>query len=105
MFVAVRAIAPVAGRPPKSGLKIFAIPWPISSLFESCFEPIIPSATTAERRDSMAASTAIETAVGKTVFIVSKSRAGSFGDGSPEGILYLSPIKTVCKPNFLFRKM
>ena len=29
-FVAVRAIAPVAGIPPKSGVKIFATPWAIS---------------------------------------------------------------------------
>ena len=87
MFVAVRAMAPVAGSPPKSGERIFAIPWPISSLFESCFAPIIPSATTAERSDSMAARTAMETAVGKTVLIVMKLKSGALGDGRLDGIL------------------
>ena len=103
MFVAVRAIAPVAGRPPKSGEKIFAIPWPISSLFESCFAPIIPSATTAERRDSMAARIAIETAVGNTVLIVVNEKSGADGVGRLEGILYRSPMSTVSNPQVLLR--
>ena len=86
MFVAVRAIAPVAGIPPKRGLAMFAIPWAISSVFESCFVPIIPSATTADSRDSIAARTAIEIAVGKSVVIVLILRAGSCGFGSVFGI-------------------
>ena len=36
MFVAVRAIAPVAGKPPKSGENILATPWPTSSTFGLC---------------------------------------------------------------------
>ena len=86
IFVAVRAIAPVAGMPPKRGLAMFAIPCAISSVFESCFVPIIPSATTAESSDSIAASTAIEIAVGKRVVIVLRLRAGSVGIGSVFGI-------------------
>ena len=31
MFVAVRAMAPVAAKPPNSGTTMFAIPWPMSS--------------------------------------------------------------------------
>ena len=34
MFAIVRAIAPVAGMPPKSGEAMFAIPCPISSVLE-----------------------------------------------------------------------
>lgn len=58
MFVAVRAIAPVAGMPPKIGA-MFATPYATSSMFDLWRVPIMPSATTAERRDSMAASSAI----------------------------------------------
>ncbi len=66
MFVAVRAMAPVAGMPPKSGEAMFATPWATSSMFERCLRPVIPSATTAERSDSMPASSAMEMA-GETI--------------------------------------
>ncbi len=59
MFVAVRAIAPVAGMPPNSGDAMFATPCATSSMFDRCLPPIIPSATTADRSDSIAASIAI----------------------------------------------
>jgi hypothetical protein len=39
-LVAVRAMAPVAGSPPKSALAMLATPWPMSSWFESCRSPI-----------------------------------------------------------------
>src|SRR6266545_1449947 len=58
-FVAVRAIAPVAGIPPNSGDTTFATPCASSSMLERCRPPIIPSATTAERSDSTAPSSAI----------------------------------------------
>ena len=58
-FVAVRAIAPVAGIPPKSGETMFATPWATSSMFERCLPPIMPSATTADSSDSIPASSAI----------------------------------------------
>ena len=87
MLVAVRAIAPVAGMPPNKGEAIFAIPCETNSMFESCFEPIIPSATTADKSDSIAASTAIEIAVGNSVVIVLMLKSGSFGFGSAVGIM------------------
>ena len=58
-FVAVRAIAPVAGMPPKSGDTMFATPCATSSMFERCRPPIMPSATTAESSDSIAPSSAM----------------------------------------------
>ena len=48
----VRAMAPVAGRPPNSGAIILAAPWAISSVFESWRSPMTPSATAADNRDS-----------------------------------------------------
>ncbi len=62
MFVAVRAIAPVAGRPPKSGDTMLATPCAKSSVFGLCRSPPIRSATTAESSDSMAPSIATVTA-------------------------------------------
>src|SRR5881398_1669263 len=58
-LVAVRAIAPVAGIPPNSGDAMFATPCATSSMFERWRPPIMPSATTAERSDSIAPSSAI----------------------------------------------
>ncbi len=58
-FVAVRAIAPVAGIPPNRGEAMFATPCATSSMFERCRPPIMPSATTADSSDSMAPSRAI----------------------------------------------
>ncbi len=65
-FVAVRAIAPVAGIPPKSAEAMFATPCPTSSTFDLWRLPIMPSATTAESSDSIAASSATVTAGGKS---------------------------------------
>ncbi|MNV70669.1 hypothetical protein D3C71_1636480 [compost metagenome] len=62
MFVAVRAMAPVAGMPPNSGAATFAMPWPISSRLLSCRLPVMPSATTADSRDSIAPSMAMRSA-------------------------------------------
>lgn len=60
IFVAVRAIKPVAGIPPNSGGMILAIPWLKNSRFESCFLPsFIPSATTADNRYSIAPNAAM----------------------------------------------
>src|ERR1051325_325311 len=44
MLVAVRAIAPVAGRPPTNGETRFATPRPTSSMLESWRSPLILSA-------------------------------------------------------------
>ncbi|CSA24010.1 Uncharacterised protein [Vibrio cholerae] len=59
MLVAVRAIAPVAAIPPNRGATIFAIPCPTNSWFELCLVPAMPSATTAESKDSIAPNIAI----------------------------------------------
>ena len=68
-FVAVRAIAPVAGIPPNMGDTQLAIPWATSSILDLWLPPIIPSATTAHNSDSMAANIAIVKAEGKRSFI------------------------------------
>ena len=83
MLAAVLAIAPVAGIPPKSAEPTLPIPCATSSAFELCFEFIIPSATTHESKDSIAARTAIVNASGKTFFanpkfIEGKSKGGRF---------------------------
>ena len=58
MFVAVRAIAPVAGKPPNSGETMLAMPCAISSTFGLCRSPPMRSATTADISDSIAPSIA-----------------------------------------------
>jgi len=58
MFVAVRAIAPVAGRPPTIGDTMLATPWATSSTFGLWRSPPSLSATTADISDSMAPSIA-----------------------------------------------
>ncbi len=86
IFVAVLAIAPVAGIPPKSGEKIFAVPCAINSIFDLCLPPIIPSPTTAERSDSIAARIAIVVAGLIKSLITDRSKCGIAGEGSDEGI-------------------
>src|SRR5574344_3127333 len=106
IFVAVRAIAPVAGMPPKIGLTMFATPCAISSIFESCFAPIIPSATTALSSDSIAPSTAIEIAEGNNSFIVEMLKSGSWGDGNVDGIEpYREPIVSQWNEVYLLIKI
>ena len=53
MFVAVRAIAPVAGMPPKNGVTTLAMPSASSSASGSWRVPAMPSAITADSSDSM----------------------------------------------------
>ena len=65
MFVAVRAMAPVAAIPPKTGARMFPIPWATSSASGSWRWPVMPSATTADSRDSIAPSIAIANAEGR----------------------------------------
>jgi hypothetical protein len=66
MLVAVRAIAPVAGIPPNKGEAMLATPCATSSQLERWRVPAMPSAITAERSDSIAASSAIVNASGST---------------------------------------
>ena len=81
MLVAVRAIAPVAGMPPNNGATMLAAPCAISSVLEWCRDPIIPSATTAESSDSMAASSAMVSAAGERTRSSSNVTGGSDGLG------------------------
>ena len=58
MLVAVRAIAPVAGKPPNIGEKMLAMPCAISSTLGLCRSSLMRSATTADISDSIAPSIA-----------------------------------------------
>jgi len=62
----VRAIAPVAGIPPKKGTTILAAPWAINSVLELCLCPVTPSATVADNKDSMAPRMAMVKAAGRS---------------------------------------
>ena len=73
MLAAVLAIAPVAGMPPNKAEALLPAPWATSSMSERCFPLIIPSATTQERSDSIAASTAM---VGSAFSIMCRFTAG-----------------------------
>ncbi len=76
-FVAVRAIAPVAGIPPNSGDAIFATPCATSSMLERWRPPIMPSATTAESSDSMPASNAMVNAGPARAPMIAIERCGT----------------------------
>lgn len=73
-LAAERAIAAVAVMPPKNGAMMLPAPWPISSLFELCFLPVMPSSTTAHSSDSIAPSIAIENAAGSRAETVCQLR-------------------------------
>ena len=62
MLVAVRAMAPVAGSPPKMGEIMLATPCATSSTLGLCLSPLMLSATTADMSDSIAPSMAMVTA-------------------------------------------
>ena len=86
-FVAVRAIAPVAGRPRKSGEAMLAAPCEINSAFDLCAPPIIRSATVAESSDSMPARNAMVSADGSRSTARSVLMGGICGVGRPFGKL------------------
>ena len=66
MLVAVRAMAPVAAKPPKKGATMLPMPCATSSPSGSCLVPAMPSETTADRSDSIAPSIAIVNAEGSS---------------------------------------
>ncbi|MNC24446.1 hypothetical protein D3C75_725010 [compost metagenome] len=78
-LAAVRAIAAVAVMPPNSGAIRLPRPWPISSPLESCLLPLMPSATTAQSRDSMAPSMAMAIAGASSSRISAKLSGGAPG--------------------------
>ena len=86
MLVAVRAIAPVAGRPPNRLEATLATPCPTSSWFERCLVPAMPSATTAESSASIPARNAMVKADGITAWIFASVISGSAGIGNPAGM-------------------
>jgi hypothetical protein len=86
MLVAVRAISPVTQMPPNSAEPILATPCATSSQLERWRRPVMPSATTADSSDSMAASSANEIASGSTAFAFSNENAGSAGEGNSRGM-------------------
>ena len=101
-FTAVRAIAPVAGIPPKNPAAIEASPWPVSSrsgLYGPDGRPsgpTMPAATRAESRDSIAASVAMETAGMSRPPTAAGSIKGMEGAGSECGS---APIRGISSPS------
>ncbi len=84
ILVAVRAIAPVAGMPPKNGDARLATPCATSSTLELCRSPLMPSATTAESRLSTAASSATVNAEGSSGKMCSARQCGRENAGKAE---------------------
>src|SRR5690606_1730337 len=82
-LVAVRAMAPVAGIPPKRGEAILATPGAINSMFDRGRPPIMPSATTADNSDPTAARRALVHAAPTSEAILSPETAGNWGRGRP----------------------
>src|SRR5205085_9969265 len=96
ILVAVRAIAPVAGMPPKKGTKRFARPWANSSTSGLWRSPLMLSATTAERRLSIAANMATVQADGNSGRMRSARNCGIEIAGKPVGIPWnLLPIVSI----------
>ena len=93
-FTAVRAMAAVAGMPPKIGAARLASPWPNSSRSGSCCSlTLMPSATVAQSRLSKAASAATASAAVSSIPIAETSTNDSDGVGRPAG---RSPSGTSC---------
>ncbi len=86
MLVAVRAIAPVAAKPPNNGASRFARPCPTSSWFESCLKSVMPSATTADSSDSIAPSIAIVMAGPTSEITWTNDICGTWNLGRPNGM-------------------
>ena len=85
-LVAVRAMAPVAAKPPKNTEATLPMPCEISSIFELCLSPVMLSATTQASSDSMPASRAMVSASGNSSRIRSKVTPwGSAKSGNPVG--------------------
>jgi hypothetical protein len=81
MLVPVRAITPVAGKPPNRGEAMLAAPCAMISTFERWRLPAMVSAATADSSDSTATRNAMVNALGSTASIVPQDRSGSAGAG------------------------
>ncbi len=92
-LAAVRAMAPVAGIPPKRPEKILPSPCPISSALDLWVSPIIPSETTAESSDSIPARMAMVKAGESICEISDMFTDGSAGAGKEEeSVPYTLPM-------------
>ena len=85
-LVAVRAMAPVAGRPPTSGDAMLARPCAKSSTLELWRVPAMRSATTADINDSIAPSIATVNVGAMSVRIRSGRNDGTCTAGRPAGM-------------------
>ena len=86
MLVAVRAIAPVAGKPPTSGEATLAMPCAISSTLGLWRSPLMRSETTADISDSIAPSMATVIAGEISGRMRWNCKGGIAKLGRPEGI-------------------
>ena len=82
MLAAVRAIAPVAGMPPNRAEPMLPMPCAISSVLELWWVATMPSATTQDRRLSIAAKIAMVNALEIMLSMVEKEKSGSVKLGS-----------------------
>ena len=85
IFIAVRAMAPVAGRPANKDEPIFAAPWASTSALGRCLPPFMRSATIADNSDSTPAKNAITNAEGNNSIIRTSVIEGSEGIGGSFG--------------------
>ena len=81
-------MAAVAVMPPKKGAQHVAEPLPQQLAIELCLRPVMPSSTTAQSRDSMAPSMAMEKAAGSSLWMAARfhSTGAPSGPGSAQGI-------------------
>ena len=104
ILVIVRAMAPVAGIPPKRGEAILANPCATNSVLESWWSLITPSATVAESRLSMAPRIAMVMAGDTRFLMVSQLISGTCAAGSSLLIEKRSPmVSMLVTPAYCFR--
>ena len=94
----VRAIAAVAGTPPKKGITIFPMPWPISSWLLSRGLPVIVAPTAPHSRLSIPPSAAIEIAAGSRSVSAPQGMLPSVSRLSSRIVRGMSPIIGTCQP-------
>src|ERR1700676_204459 len=85
-LVAVRAMVPVTHMPPNSADPILAKPCATNSQLERCLRPVMPSATTADSKDSIAPSNANAMASGRTACALANENNGHAGEGNCRGM-------------------
>jgi hypothetical protein len=91
MFTVVRAMAPVAAKPPKNGATTLPAPSARSSASGSCRVPVIPSDTTAQSSDSIAPRSAMAKALGTSMRMVARSIDPFHGQAKVGGVAGMPP--------------